>query len=525
MSAIAPRYIGSMRKTKLAVIGAMLAALLAAPWVLRPRAAASGEPVGNSGHASLVVLTPHNEQIRYEFARAFSAWHLARHGAQVRVDWRAPGGTTEIRRLMEARYARAIKTGELDPQGAANAPMPWDILFGGGVYEHDVVKRGVTVDHLGAPVTLSMSVPAEFTPHQLHELFGDNQIGAGPLYDPDRHWLGAALTAFGIGYNLDLLRELDLQPPTTWEDLTDPRYAGWIAMTDPRQSGSVATSYDSILNNLGWEKGWRTLRAMSANARFFANSSLKAPLEISAGEAAAGPVLEFYGRYQSQALKNAGGDARMGYIDPPGIVFIDSDPISILRAGPNPVIAQRFVEFVLSEQGQALWQFPAHDGNAHPDAMGPERFSLRRMPVRRLMYEKWRASFVDQDLQPFEIVSHAPLQGWRPLIDKLMSAFAMDIHHDMAEAWRAIASARAAGRHDLVHRMEAEFFAFPPHRFSDGRELPFTPDNFKPIRDDWRNPRREPELRIAYTAFFRARYREIVAWGEDASASARHAEE
>ncbi len=518
-----------MRKAKLTLVGAMLAVLLAAPWALRAPSPDGGETVGAAEAAqplTLVVLTPHNEQIRYEFARAFSAWHRATHATDVRIDWRAPGGTTEIRRLMEARYARAIKTGEITPDGAATASMPWDILFGGGVYEHDVVKRGVTVTLQGADVRLSMSVPAAFTPEQLHDIYGENSIGAGALYDDDRHWLGAALTAFGIGYNLDLLRELNLPPPTTWEDLTDPRYAGWIAMTDPRQSGSVATTYDSILNNLGWEHGWRVLRAMSANARYFANSSLKPPLDISSGEAAAGPVLEFYGRYQSQALKSAGGEARMGYIDPPGIVFIDSDPISILRAGPNPLLAQRFVEFVLSDQGQALWQFPVRPADASPaDAMGPERFALRRMPARRFMYQHHRARFVDQDLRPFEIVSHASLQGWRPLIDKVMSAFAMDIHHEMTQAWAAIARAKASGDETLTARMEAAFFALPPHRFADGQEVEFSPEQFKPIRDDWRNPLREPELRIAYTAFFRAQYRRVLDMGEPIAASARRAEE
>lgn len=502
-----------MRKWKLATVALLLALLLAAPWVLRPDAPDSGQPVGSPDEPalSLVVLTPHNEQIRYEFARAFSAWHRARHGAPVRIDWRAPGGTTEIRRLMEARYARALKTGEISPDGQAHAAMPWDILFGGGAYEHDVVKRGVIVDIDGKPVSLSMSIPAGFTQQQLDDLFGENKIGAGDLYDPDQFWLGAALTAFGIGFNVDLLRERNLQPPTTWADLTDHRYSGWLAMTDPRQSGSVATTYDSILNNLGWDQGWRVLRAMSANARFFANSSLKAPLEISAGEAAAGPVLEFYGRYQAQALKNAGGEARIGYVDPPGMVFIDSDPISILRAGPNPDVARRFVEFVLSEEGQALWQFPVRGpADATAAAMGPERFELRRMPVRRLMYEKHRSRFVDQDLRPFEIVSHAPLQGWRSLIDKMMAAFAMDIHDEMVEAWDALNEYKQHGDSRVIESLEFLFYAFPAHYFADGRILPFTRENFKAIRDDWRDPKREPELRIAYTAYFRQCYERIV---------------
>jgi ABC-type Fe3+ transport system substrate-binding protein len=403
--------------------------------------------------------------------------------------------------------------------------MPYDILFGGGAYEHDVVKKGVSVElaTLGADgkplrAAVPMSAPARLDDDdELKAIFPDNRIGQGTLYDPQRFWLGAALTAFGIGFNRDVIRELGVPEPSTWEDLTDHRYAGRLAMTDPRQSGSVATTYDSILNAYGWDKGWRVLRGMSANARFFANTSLKPPLEISNGEAAAGPVLEFYGRYQSQSLLKPGQraeDSRLGYADPPGMVFIDSDPISILRGGPNPEAALEFVRFTLSEQGQALWQFHARGSAAatdDPASWGPEKFELRRMPVRRSMYENHRERFVDRDLRPFEIVSKAPLKGWRPLIIPMCSAFAIDIHADLREAWDAMGCAAAAHADpSLLAELDSIFYAMPPHPLKDGASVAFTEANFKAIRDDWRDAKRETDLRIAYTAFFRERYREVA---------------
>ena len=56
--------------------------LLAAPFVLRP----ADEFVGESARR-IVVVTPHNEQIRSEFGRAFEAWHEATHKC-----CRSPGG-------------------------------------------------------------------------------------------------------------------------------------------------------------------------------------------------------------------------------------------------------------------------------------------------------------------------------------------------------------------------------------------------------------------------------------------------
>src|SRR5262245_45785250 len=82
-----------------------LAALVVLPFALRPRDRLldqSGEP--------LVIVTPHFEAIRYEFARAFRIHMRARSGREVRIDWRTPGGTNEILRYVGAEYAGAFET-------------------------------------------------------------------------------------------------------------------------------------------------------------------------------------------------------------------------------------------------------------------------------------------------------------------------------------------------------------------------------------------------------------------------------
>jgi ABC-type Fe3+ transport system substrate-binding protein len=465
-----------------------------------------------------VVITPHNEQIRSEFGRAFSEWHEARFGRPVDVDFRAPGGTSEIRKLLVAVYEQAVKTGQMTADGEITAgTLPYDILFGGGAYEHDVVKRGVPN---GAGGTISISIPAPFPREQVEEWFGENRIGSDRLYDPDLHWLGIALTSFGIVYNRDVLAELGLHEPATWSDLSDFRYFGWLAMTDPRQSSSVAVTYDSILNSMGWDDGWRTLRAMCANARFFANTSLKPPIEVSRAEAAAGPSIDFYGRFQAQALIDAGasgkGRSRVGYIDPPGIVFINADPISILRAGPNPEVAARFVEFTCSIEGQALWQFHAKGDDAPVSELGPREFELRKLPGRRVLYEDYRERFVDPDVRPFEDASTAPINGWFRIIERVFGAFAIDIHPRMREAWSAMHRAIEGGADaSTLQRMDDAFYALPEHPLPDGSLVPLAPENIRPILDDWRNPDREAVLRMHYTEFFRRQYREVVRIAED----------
>lgn len=87
------------------------------------------------------------------------------------------------------------------------------------------------------------------------------------LYDEDGHWRGVVNTTFGIVYNTDLVRLERLPVPTNWSDLAHPKYLGRVGMVDPSNSGSIRSTYEAILQQYGFEKGRRTQREVSANAR------------------------------------------------------------------------------------------------------------------------------------------------------------------------------------------------------------------------------------------------------------------
>jgi ABC-type Fe3+ transport system substrate-binding protein len=279
--------------------------------------------------------------------------------------------------------------------------------------------------------------PVDFDDDWLVATYGENIIGDGLLYDPDKHWFGTALSGFGIVFNRNSLEQLSLPEPTYWEELCHPKLRGWVALVNPAQSGSITTAFDTILQRRGWERGWQIKRRAGANARYFSASALKAPTDVSQGNAAMGVCIDFFGRYQSQAILDAGGGDRIGYIDPPGATTIDADPISMLRGAPNPLLARRFIEFTLTKQGQALWQFSTKD--EHEDELGPERFELRRLPVLRSMYENYMDRMID-GVNAFEIA--APLEHpnphFRSFVPVLFAAMAMDTHHDLQRAWQAI---------------------------------------------------------------------------------------
>ncbi|USO00265.1 MAG: extracellular solute-binding protein [Phycisphaeraceae bacterium] len=528
-----------MQGTKPIIAGALLAlvVLLGVPFAAHVR---SDVPPG--AWRRLVVVTPHVQQIRDEFARAFGAWHQREYGEAVTVDYRTPGGTSDILRQLQAEFRARLAEGRYTLKKQGNGyevemepgTIGADLMFGGGSYDHGLVARGVkaTLEGPDGPIEIDvpMSAPAGLSKAELDEAFGENKIGTQTLYDPKQYWVGTALSSFGIVYNRDAYTRLGLETPKSFNDLTDPHLRGWLALADPRQSGSITTTFDSILGNHGWVEGWRILRDMCGNTRYFTSASTKPPADVSTGDAAAGLAIDFYGRGQAQEVADAGDPDRMGYIDPAGEVYIDADPISILRGAHDTELARRFLRFVLSEEGQALWQFPAldgPDGASNPvgpggEKLGPKHNELRRMPIRRDMYAKYFDHFRDK-VNPFEIASNTANPGWRTGVMMMMGCFGIDSGEHCRAAWDAIARAGddPAFPADVLREMTRRFHVFPetPIADKDGSVslVPFTEATYHQVRNAWRDPVRESQLRIDYTAFFIDRYREIVEMGRNRS--------
>ena len=85
------------------------------------------------------------------------------------------------------------------------------------------------------------------------------------------------------------------------------------------------------------------------------------------------------------------------YLSPKGQTSFNPDPIAMLKNPPNPEVAQRFVDFVLSRAGQALWALPV----GHPD--GPRTKALGRQPIRKDVYERYAGELLTSIVNPYEV--------------------------------------------------------------------------------------------------------------------------
>src|SRR5205823_1185210 len=70
--------------------------------------------------------------------------------------------------------------------------------------------------------------------------------------------------------------------------------------------------------------------------------------------------------------------------EPAGATAINPDPVAMVKGAEHPELARRFIEFLLSEEGQRLWNTRAGAPG------GPKTTSLRRLPVMKAIYDSPR---------------------------------------------------------------------------------------------------------------------------------------
>jgi iron(III) transport system substrate-binding protein len=466
-----------------------LVLVVALPFIFK-----KGESTVEQSDNTLVVITPHDEGIRFEFETAFSEYYESKTGRSIDIDWRVIGGTSEIIRYIQATYTNNFRnhwenelnlrwsadvqngfanrkvhpaeSPELDDtrQAAKRAFLAssvgcgLDVFFGGGSYDFIQQARAGTIVPFTTPEGLAAMLPETSIPMT---------FSGEPFYDKDARWVGAVLSQFGIIFNRDSLERLELEAePSNWSSLADPKYLGELALADPTQSGSSTKAFEMIVQQRmlqlfrenpdpendnahvtrGWQESMQLIQLICANAKYFTDSSKKPSIDVSTGECAAGMSIDFYGRFQAETIMNRTGSNRFGYITPEEGSTVSVDPIAMFRGAPNPEIAKTFIKFVMSTRGQKLWNWKP----GTPE--GTIEYALRRSPMPRELYAPEFDEFrSDAGNNPYDeagsFVYHPEWTArlFSPLRFIIKTAF-IDPHSELTQAWEAIINAQNEGR-------------------------------------------------------------------------------
>src|SRR5438094_7397875 len=409
----------------------------------------------------VILISPHNEAIRYEFGRGFDEWHRKRFGQGASVEWRDAGGTTDALRFVQSEFVTK-------PDG-----IGIDIFFGGGSEPFLLLADKKLALPYQPPKEILSGIP--------------QSLNGIEVYDAGHAWYGAALSSFGILQNRLVQQRMKLPFVTRWEQLAQPKLRGWIGVGDPRNSGTMINMFEAFLQAYGWERGWQLLTEIAGNARKFDRISSTTAKDVTLGETAYAFAIDFYAFAQIAVA----GRSNMTFALPQDFTAIIPDGIAILKGAPNLSVARHFIDFVLGEAGQKLWFLP----RGHPE--GPQKYSIERMSVRPEFYRRYR-DVSNIEFSPFELkqnfIYNAKLsRARREVVAALAGALLVDTLPELQEAWRCVLR-RGASVGDL-----AELGRMP---FTEGEALQLS-------AGPWKDPVVRNQKKIEWQTWARRKYKRL----------------
>ena len=204
-----------------------------------------------------------------------------------------------------------------------------------------------------------------------------------PLPDYDGSFTAVRLGTLGIAYNTRHIKE----PPKTWDDIKKPAFKGAFGIANPALSG---TAYMSVAV-LSKAFGWGYFEALRGNGAKMGKGSGQVVDDTASGDLVASLAVDYI------TLDKIDKGATLALVFPPEMLVIPS-PIAIFKNSPNIEAAKKFVDFMLSKEGQTI---VANEGTlpVRADVTVPERFKLPPVQdaVKRAMKIDYQQLMADKE--------------------------------------------------------------------------------------------------------------------------------
>lgn len=162
------------------------------------------------------------------------------------------------------------------------------------------------------------------------------------MLDPENFYVGTRMLPTVIAVNTNVITA----PPESWQDLTDPAYAGKIAMPNPDVSGAAAYNAAVWLDDAQLGKTW--LEDLAKNAPLIVDSNGPVSQAVADGSSPVGIVVDSLVR----DLAAAGSPIAAVYPSE-GVPYV-TQPVGIFANSDEPDAAKLFVDFLISKRGQEI---------------------------------------------------------------------------------------------------------------------------------------------------------------------------
>jgi hypothetical protein len=168
-------------------------------------------------------------------------------------------------------------------------------------------------------------------------------------------------------------------------------------------------------------------------------------MDICDGQVAAATAIDFYAHVYIEQVSSD----RAAFVTPANATAITPDPVAILygTVGRKRELADHFVEFLLSREGQRLWVLKAGAPG------GPRDRALRRPPIRRDLYSEDQSNWTDTT-NPFTAARVFNMRGeWMALFTDIRPIWAaawIDSRDDLVQTYADILAVPDEGRREKL---------------------------------------------------------------------------
>jgi iron(III) transport system substrate-binding protein len=174
------------------------------------------------------------------------------------------------------------------------------------------------------------------------------------LRDPDGYWTGLYMGVIGIAYNPDRLKKLGVDPPTSWQDLLNPKLKGEFVIGAPSATGTAYTVLYALISLYGEDKAFQYWKDLDKNVAYYSKSGAEPAEKVGLGEYAVGVSFT----HDIQVRVDKGMPVKITH--PKEGTGWEIGAMSITKGAKHMDAAKAFLDLALTPDAQVLHPITSH---------------------------------------------------------------------------------------------------------------------------------------------------------------------